>query len=913
MLDTNPIKIAKLKEKEEQKRLDAMIEKFMNNATLKRAGATVQLTRKQVQEFARCSNDPIYFIKKYIKIVNLDEGLVGFKMYPKQEEMVNLCHNNNRIILKAGRQTGKALDINTPIPTPNGWSTMGNLKVGDEIFGTDGKITKVTFATEIMYDHDCYNITFDNGEVITADADHLWEVVYGKREKKIKVLTTKELVEVLNNEKNKKRGISIKLPEAIDFNSNEQLPIHPYVLGLWLGDGDKNSSTISCSYDDYKEYSAIIKKLGYEVSDFRLDKRTTITGRFTIYGIRPKLKELGILGNKKIPISYIMSPIEHRINLIQGLMDSDGTSCSRGGSCVFYQKDLSLIDQVREILSSLGIKTRITFKHVNEEKYYNLTCSTRKIGLFKLSRKVNNQKLLQNNYQLTNLYIKSIEKTESVPVRCIQVNSENHLFLCGKTYIPTHNTTTIAVGYLIHYALFNETKTIAILANKESTAIGILSRLKVAYSNLPLWMQQGVSEWSKKSILLENGTILVAGSTSGSAARSQSINLLYLDEFAFVPSHVADEFFTSVYPTISSGKTTKVIITSTPNGMNLFYKLYTDAMARRNGFVIGEYDWRIVPWRDEKWEKDQRSVLGDEKFEQEHECHFLGSAGTLISGKFLRTMSFVDPIAFTLDNKMRIYEKPQLEKSYILIADSSYGKELDYSACVVVDITQTPYRVVAQYRDNTVSAQLYPNILSSIAKHYNNAWIFAENNDIGAQVLHILTNDIEYENVIYTSEYNADKKVSLMTGTVPGVRTTPKVKRQGCNALKTIIESNTLIIEDFDIIEELSTFIAHRNKLYAADDGKNDDLVMCLVLFGWLTTQQYFKDLTNTDIRKQLYDKRAEQLENELLPAPIEVLGTEKLQPQKFVEDGVVWETTTDEPSIEDSHFLAFNGRWSGF
>lgn len=454
-------------------------------------------------------------------------------------------------------------------------------------------------------------------------------------------------------------------------------------------------------------------------------------------------------------------------------------------------------------------------------------------------------------------------------------------------------TTTIATGYLLWYALFNPDKTIGILAQKEKTAIEILSRIKTAYLNLPLWIQQGVEEWNKQSIELENGSKILSESTSSGAIRGFTISLLYLDEFAFVPNNIAHDFLTSVYPTISSGKTSKIIISSTPNGMNHFYKMVTDAKFKRNGFKLLEHDWRARPDRDKKWEKDQRSVLGEEKFLQEMEGEFLGSAGTLISSVALKAMTFVDAMRQMFEEKLQIYEEAQEDHSYILSADSSHGKELDYSSFVVIDITVTPYRIVAKYKSNTISGMLYPNIIAQVGKYYNNAYALVENNDIGAQVLHILVHDLEYDNLFYTEDVKTNTILSTTPRSTAGIKTTSKVRRQGCNALKSIIENGQLQITDFDIISELSTFVMRKNKRYEADDGANDDLVMCLVIFAYLTQQQFFKDLTNLDIRQRLYNQKMKEIEEEL-PSPV-MPSMNELDAGKYVKEGdTVWEIVGD-------------------
>lgn len=471
-------------------------------------------------------------------------------------------------------------------------------------------------------------------------------------------------------------------------------------------------------------------------------------------------------------------------------------------------------------------------------------------------------------------------------------------------------TTTLGVGYILYYILFHSDKKVGILANKEITAQEILNRVKIAYQYLPLWIQQGVAEWNKTSILLDNNSGVICASTSSSAIRGWSINFLYLDEFAFVPFNIATEFFASVYPTITSGKTTKMVITSTPKGLNQFYNIYRGAELgpnddKWNGFYSASYDWRVVPWRDEAWANQQRALLGDEMFDQEYMCEFHGSSGTLISGKFLRSMGIARPIKKLMntpnrdDHKLLVYRDPVPGRNYILCADTSHGKELDDSAFCVIDITEAPYYVVARYADNSVSPLLYPSIIASTGRHYNNAWVLGENNDVGAQILYILTQECEYENVIYVTDKNQKTTVGEIGGKMPGVRTTSKVKRQGCLTLKTLIESASLITEDAYTIEQFGTFIMRPNRTYAADDEKRDDLVMTLVIFAWLTNQEYFKDLTNTNFRQQLFDAKAKLMEADMPPVP--VIRAPNMQQQIpgikgpfFREGGDLWEIVGD-------------------
>jgi hypothetical protein len=469
--------------------------------------------------------------------------------------------------------------------------------------------------------------------------------------------------------------------------------------------------------------------------------------------------------------------------------------------------------------------------------------------------------------------------------------------------------TATSAAYLLWFVLFNSTKTLAILANKETIATEILSRVQEMYMNVPLWLQQGVIEWNKRSFELENKSRIISAATSSNAIRGFTISLLFLDEFAHVPNHTAIDFFTSVYPTLSSGKTAKLIICSTPRGMNMFYKLFQDAENARKGSGKSEFipltiTWDKVPGRNKKWADDQKNTLGEEKFLQEQEVEFLGSAGTLISSAALRNLVFTNAQKEILDNKMKIYEEPIEGHQYIVLADSSHGKELDYSAACVFDVSLSPYKLVAVYRDNSISAQAYPNVLAGIGKYYNIAFILAENNDIGALVLQILTSDLDYPNIFYTEDVKGNQGLTFKGGMTPGLKTTKKTKRQGCNALKTLIESNQMIIQDFEVISELTTFVIRTNGTYAADDDCNDDLVMCLVLAAWLTTQQSFKDLIDQDMRKKLYDQQMADIEEQMPPMALHITANPLDNTIKMGDQ--IWTVVQkDEDMIDD--------RWSGY
>lgn len=425
--------------------------------------------------------------------------------------------------------------------------------------------------------------------------------------------------------------------------------------------------------------------------------------------------------------------------------------------------------------------------------------------------------------------------------------------------------TTIVVGIILHSILFNENYKVAILANKEKQAHEILGRIQLAYEHLPKWLQQGVVEWNKGTIELENGSKVESSSTASNAIRGTSQNLVYLDEFAFVPNSIQESFFSSVYPTISSGSTTKVLITSTPNGLNLFYKLWVDSENERNSYKRIDVHWSDVPGRDEAWKEETIRNTSKEQFRQEFECEFLGSSNTLIAPDTLRRLVFIPPIS--QNEYFKLYHEPRQTGLYLITVDVSRGLGGDYSAFIVYDVSEAPYQVVATYRNNNISPLMYPEVIYNIATKYFNAHVLIETNDIGQQVADILHEDLEYENIIYTAK---DPKGSVgvsqgFGGTaVKGVRTTKSTKKVGCQNFKALVENDKVLLNDMELIAELYRFVSD-GQTYKAEDG-NDDLAMCGVLFGWVMTQAFIKELTNTDIRKKLVEERQKYLDQEITP-----------------------------------------------
>ena len=495
-----------------------------------------------------------------------------------------------------------------------------------------------------------------------------------------------------------------------------------------------------------------------------------------------------------------------------------------------------------------------------------------------------------------NNYIKIVSLDEGlVPFRMYPFQKklihnfhENRFNIC-KMPRQTGKSTTV-VSYLLHYAIFNDNVNIAILANKASTARDLLGRLQLAYENLPRWMQQGIISWNKGSLEIENGSKISANSTSSSAVRGGSYNVIFLDEFAFIPNHIADDFFASVYPTITSGQKTKVIIVSTPRGMNHFYRMWHEAERGKNEYIPTDVHWSEVPGRDEAWKESTIANTSEQQFKVEFECEFLGSVNTLINPAKLKNLVYENPIQKNAG--LDVYEVPIKDHNYLITVDVARGLGNDYSAFIVFDITNFPYKAVAKYRNNEIKPMLFPSIIDDIGKAYNKAFILCEVNDIGDQVASILNYDLEYDNLLMCSQRGRAGQVvgAGFSGkrSQLGVRTTQAVKKLGCSNLKTLLEDDKILIIDYDIISELTTFSQKHNS-FEAEEGCNDDLAMCLVIFAWLVAQDYFKEMTDNDVRKRIYEEQKNQIEQDMAPFGFMSDG---MDDTTFVDkDGDLWHT----------------------
>ena len=470
----------------------------------------------------------------------------------------------------------------------------------------------------------------------------------------------------------------------------------------------------------------------------------------------------------------------------------------------------------------------------------------------------------------------------------------NNRFVISKLPRQSGKSTTI-ISYLLHYIIFNENVAVAILANKGNTARELLGRMQMSFEHLPSWLQQGVTVWNKGNVELENGSKILAAATSSSAVRGSAFNIIFLDEFAHVdPPSLAEEFFNSVYPTISSGNTTKVFIVSTPYGMNKFYKMWIDAEEGRNTYIPFSVNWSDVPGRDEAWKKTTIDNTSERQWRQEFECEFLGSTNTLIEPSKLRNMPYKPPIR--KQKELDVYVEPQEGHAYCTLVDTASGVGQDYSTFTIIDVSDIPYKVVAKYRNNEISPIIFPNIIEQISSQYNKSWCLIETNGNGMQVGDILYYDLEYENTILTSPNKGGQEVSggFKKNSRIGLITSKHVKRTGCTTIKELIEKDHLIIEDFDIISELMTF-AEKGATFQAEEGYHDDLVMTLVLFGWLVNQRYFKEITDSDIRKKLLEQQERMNDEDSLPLGFfndgksEVVAEDDYHVWKEYKSGLYW------------------------
>lgn len=819
---------------------------YLGNKNLPKAGLEFDYTPEMIKEMDKARKSILFFAENFFYIVNLDRGREKIKLHKCQKRVLKSLKDNRFVTLLASRQIGKALALDTRIPTPTGYTTMGDLKDGDQVYGLDGTPCNVVKAHDVMYNRPCYKIEFDNGETIVADEEHLW-FTQSRSERMCKsegsVKTTKDLVETLHSG----REPNHRIPSAINGVSGEakELPIDPYVLGLWLGDGACSSSVITSGKRDIYDLVEILdnhpqfdKKILHEYKDGVFSLRLTVEEGVKSKSLSALLRTCNLLDNKHIPVDYMLANREHRLELLKGLIDSDGY-INKNGTAQFYNSNIELARQVKQLIESLGYKA--TFKtrvpRLNGAECLETASITFKPIeyvcklAFKRNRIQCRDKKVESNLRSQWHYIKNITPVESVPVRCITVDSKDSLFLCGEQYIATHNTTLMTI-YALWIACFQKDQRILIVANKEQTAINILKRVRLAYEMLPNHLKSAAVEWGKTGVSLENGSSIGISTTSSSAGRGDSCNVLILDELAFIENHLITEFWRSVYPIISSSKQSKIFIASTPNGTdNLFYDLYSNAVQGINNWKAERVDWWEIPGRDDQWKDDQIKTLGSyEAFSQEFGNEFLNSGESALGVELfekLKTES-MDPEFVFEDGHYLVWEEPHDEGIYVAGVDIAEGVGEDASVIHILDMSDLrEIKQVATYHNDLINPIAFTQKLHDILLQWGSPPALIERNNCGAQVVDQLAHTYHYKNIV---TYGINGKKAQFKR--QGMQAHTNTKYAGVTNMRYwISEVMACKIRDINTLKELRTFVRYPNGTWAAEAGvdRHDDRVMSLV------------------------------------------------------------------------------------
>ena len=814
---------------------------------IKKPHSKTAYTEEKMLELIQCCDDPLYFMKTFMKIQHPIRGALPFDPFPFQLRIIEAFHKNRFTIALTARQMGKAQALSTPILTPTGFRNLGDLNVGDTIYGADGKPTNISFITDTMLDRPCYEIEFMHGDKVIADREHLWTINIPGRQPKKQTVTTGEMIDMIDHLRSLpgKQSVSIDHCAVVQFDDQES-SVDPYLFGVWLGDGGRNTARVSCHRDDYSHYASFAATTGYTVGEWKLDKRNRDTGYFTLgKKFSHDARKDQLLDSKVIPASFIYTSVEKRLRLIQGLMDTDGC-VEKNGVCRFYQSDKDFAEQFRFVLSTLGIKSTLRSKATPKKDCWIVTFTTDQ-KICTLPRKLERLQNIKQHPKNKRIYIRLINKVESVPVRCLQVDNEDHLFLCGKTLVPTHNT-TVAAGYLLWKAMFNPDTTILVTANKLNQALEIMDRIKFAYENLPNHVRAGILEYNKGTMTFDNGSKITARATSSDAGRGLSITLLYLDEFAFVPPNKAQDFWTSIQPVLSTGGA--CIITSTPksdedqfaqiwkgaiDNVDEYGNFRKDKLGKNNFFAV-KVPWNEHPERDEAWAAPYREQLGEARFRQEFECDFVTDDETLINPLALSVLRGEEPEFYT--GQVRWYKDPEPNKTYMVALDPSLGTGRDYSAIQVFELPDMIQ--VAEWQHNMTAPRGQISQLLKVLMFIEQTMkeggaqrgepeIFwtVENNSIGEAVLQIIedTGEERFPGIFVSEK----KRKGSIRRFRKGLTTDNKKKLSACARAKSLIESGRMLINSGQLIKELKTFVA-AGQSFQAKPGAHDDLVMSTML-----------------------------------------------------------------------------------
>lgn len=833
-------------------------------------------------DLEKCKKNILYFAENFFYIVNLDEGRQKIKLRPYQKRILRALRDNRYVVLLASRQSGKALGLDTPIPSPSGWKTMKELKDNDIIYDDLGKPCNVIKAHDILYNQECYEIEFDSGEKITAHSDHLW-FTQNRNERrhnqKGSIKTTRQIFDTLFTGNTRKdlaiptREPNHRIPLSMTgIQGNLQnLPIDPYVLGLWLGDGCSRSGAITAGERDIYEIIDILKTQQTQFDKLTLHKygeqvytlRISVSDKIKTQSLNTLLKLHNLYCNKHIPEIYLRSNREQRLALLQGLMDSDGYIDTTGNGS-FTNTNLILADQVKGLIESLGYKASV-IEYI--PKLYGIECAPCKTVMFrpielvcKLSFKrsrikckefINNSKLRCQWH-----YIKNIKPIESIPVRCITVDSPNNLYMCGKSYIPTHNTVLMTI-YALWIVCFYNDQRVLIVANKEATAINIFKRVRLAYEQLPNYLKPGTIEYGKTSLALGNGSSIGISTTSSDAGRGESVSCVIIDEMAHIEDNMMQEFWESVYPIISASKKSKLFVCSTPKGTgNQFHTLYDGAMKRINGWHPERVDWWEVPDRDEEWKKQTIKTIGSEEaFNQEFQNEFLQSGESAVSEELFKKLKQdnMEPKYIFDDGKYVMWDTYKQDHLYTIGVDVSEGVGENASVIQVLDITDlSDIYQVALYANNSINPIQFIPKCFEIFKHWGSPPVLIERNNCGAQVVDQLKGSLGYSNIV-----NYGPGVAGASYNRNGVMAHTNTKYKGVVNMRYYVnELVSVRLRDPHTLAELKTFIRHSNGTWSGKANCLDDRVMSLIwalmILDIDIVERYFEVVTADANRRPL-------------------------------------------------------------
>lgn len=936
--------------------------KFRGNNLLKRPGVQIEWTPKMFEEWVKCSKDPIYFIENYMNITDADGNVVKLILRNYQKEIILSYLHNRNTITTTSRQSGKTTTTTGFIlwyiifqNNKNVAILANKAEVAQEI------LDRIQYAYEGLpkwiqqgvVEWNKRSIVLENGSRIRAaatsksairgftvhclyidEAAHVenWNEFYTSSAetissgKETKILLTSCVTEntyVFSNHglcqikdfidykqiENPKLGYNVndymiyghkkfnngsimvnsgKAPTRIistssaslecsyehklwackngnygwykssELEENDYISIEygmniygnddisniivdksnkikniplpdkitkdwAYFFGLFLAEGymrpiynklDKTLTsgqiTITCGDDISYIYSSLgIKYKKYDDVHYTTNSKQ-LYQFLTQFGFDPTLKAK----NKIIPNKILSLSKDNICSFLSGLFDGDGCANKRKGTISYVSASEELINQVRMLLLNIGILT---------QKYTNVIPPSKKVKVYSTVHvlEICNYDDCLMFYDVIGFNLKRKQDRKQY---LIYPNKK-----ITKDIIPFGRE------------IFKN-----ISKNGVSKTNKHISRKKCLELN---FIKDGICEPTLKWEKIKN--------------IKNSENFVY----DFSLNHINDDSW--CHSVVYNG----ILGHQTPNGLNHFWEIWTNAIKHKNNFNPIEVPWTKVPGRDEKWKQETLARLNFdyEKFRQEHENQFLGSSGTLIAGWKLQQLQDTIRLPIVENMKLKQFEKPEKNHNYVLVADVSRGKGMDHSAFSIIDATTMPYKQIASFYDNLISPVEYAEVIFHTAKSYNMASILIEVNDIGGQIGDIMHHDYEYENLIQTENHGRlGKKVSFgfTKATDRGIRTTKTVKTIGCAILKLLIEQDKLIIHDSNTVMELATFSkkGETQYNYEAEEGKHDDLVMGLVLFGWLVDQGYFKELTDINTLARLREKSEEQMMEDLLP-----------------------------------------------